>query len=445
MPPGSLFTFSIGAVTQRNALFTVSNSVAGEQLAMNDCEQLCPDSNYSIATQITPASYPHMAQNTFTTASPPDVLITKSAPHTTHAFIDDDDITTETDVMMRDYAAKSLFVEVIKRILLGLEGGSGTGGTIISADQILALYDSGNPQVKGFLQDVKNVLSLPAADPLRVTSLSNIADYINVQIGLSSSIHLEATAALIDGILPGRDTPATLGETAPSAIPPFTEARVLVDKMDCPFDDLSIRKILRFDGKTLLADSSEPASYTNSYRFDLEPGDYRVLAASYDAHHSWASSQSNEQYYLSLRDSSENEILRTNITSDIVDTADSVVEILHDTSISTLTIPSSVHSIRAKHQMWPQPKGESHSIAPVCVAFDKIDYVPGDPIVDNQAWAYDLLKAFQLWTGDAAINQCLIPNDGMTSSNLRISPAVMSTGASYDQCTDPVYYNSGAL
>jgi len=145
----------------------------------------------------------------------------------------------------------------------------------------------------------------------------------------------------------------------------------------CPFVIQDGRTIVYFDtNKTLLSDSSETDSKSDTISISLGAGKYITSLFSYDGYSGRVNdSQPNESWFVSF-DSGATRIATSSAVGDLADNIATATlsEIVNDSN-NPVVLSGSIDSVTAHHAVYPDDSS-ANSVVAVCAAFDVVPAAP---------------------------------------------------------------------
>ncbi len=167
---------------------------------------------------------------------------------------------------------------------------------------------------------------------------------------------------------------AMSGLLATVLIPSVSPAKA-GEEDSCSFSPQIGRTIIQFNEHfgEIVGNQDEEQATAGPIQTNLSAGTYDIRVKAYDCHscHPDQTYQTQESFYLILKDNNGNTVAETQATSDLPDNTNSLVELV----ANDLNVSKTVSSVVAFHAAYPDSPS-ANSIMPVCAAFDKTDIAP---------------------------------------------------------------------
>jgi hypothetical protein len=176
------------------------------------CQQMCQESPYVRGAMITPDRFRYVARGAFpfqegqqrNTLSQ-ELHIAKLTPLTFYVLTSDDS-NQVPDGTLETYVDRTLTAELIKRILLGVNGGIPSAVADLSDDSLVAIAESDDDtEIKSFVLALKDLLTLPESDTQRDASLDLVKQYIDNIFPESTGGYSVPSKEIISEIFPASD------------------------------------------------------------------------------------------------------------------------------------------------------------------------------------------------------------------------------------------------
>jgi len=199
----------------------------------------------------------------------------------------------------------------------------------------------------------------------------------------------------------------------------------------CPLANQAGRTIVNFNNKVIKSNGSYTDARTGAVATNIPAGNYDITLVSYDNHSQKNQTQTQESWYLILRDANGGTIANSSPISDLPDNQDLLVEKVD----SNFPVSQAVKSVKGFHAAYPS--SNANSVVPICAAFDEVSSPPQAPTADIKANGSDGPITIQAgssatitWTSQNAATCSVSPN-GWNGTNGSQSTGALNSDTNY--------------
>lgn len=176
------------------------------------CEEMCPDSPYIRCSVVRPDDFRYVARGAFpfqvgqnNNTLVDELHIAKLTPLTFYVLTSDNS-NEVPDGTLETYVDRALTVELMKRIILGVNGGIPSPVSALNTKNLLAFEDEDDSEIKTFIYALRDLITLNEVDAQREASLDVVKQYVDKIFPEDIANYSVPTKEFLSEVFPAADT-----------------------------------------------------------------------------------------------------------------------------------------------------------------------------------------------------------------------------------------------